>query len=98
MKVKYDIDYTENEIVKKIVAQNNSGIVVMMAFDKGTEIPTHSANADVIIQIVEGNMEFTMDGDILYLTEGDLIAMTPGTPHSLKATERFKMLLTKLNS
>ncbi len=78
--------------------QNHSGLSLLMAVDKGLEIQTHTANADVLVQIIDGSMEFTLENEILKLKEGDALTITPGVKHSLKATERFKVLVTKLNA
>ena len=69
-----------------------------MAFDKGCELPTHVAQADVLVQILEGEMDFTIEWQVHHLHAGEFITMKPNTDHSLKDTDRFKMLLTKLNS
>ncbi len=78
--------------------QNHSGLSLLMEVDKGLEIQTHTANADVLVQIIDGSMEFTLENEILKLKEGDALTITPGVKHSLKATERFKVLVTKLNA
>lgn len=93
-----ELDYVDGMVVNKVMAKNESGMVVMMAFDHDTEIGTHAANAIAIVQIIEGTCAFTLDGEEHLLTQGDYLVMKPGTPHSLRAPERFKMLLTKLNA
>lgn len=68
-----------------------------MVFDKGCELPTHVAQADVLVHILEGEMDFTIERQVHHLKAYEIITMKPNT-HSLKAVERYKMLLTKLNS
>lgn len=91
------VDYVAGQIAKEVIISNDSGIVIEMAFDKGCELPTHVAQADVLVQILEGEMDFTIEGEVHHLKAGQFITMKPNTHHSLKAVERFKMLLTKLN-
>lgn len=92
-----ELGYTPGTVARKIIAKNNSGIVILMAFDKDAEIGTHTAPAVALVQILEGTCAFTIDGKEQLLHTGDYLVMEPDTVHSLRAPERFKMLLTKLN-
>lgn len=92
------LEYHPGQIVNRVLMHNESGLVVMMAFDKDTHLDTHSAAADVMVQILEGTCEFTLLDTPHILRAGDAITMHPGDLHSLRAPERFKMLLTKLNA
>lgn len=98
MKLTDVISYTPGEIVHKVVAKNDSGLSILMAFDKNTAIATHTASAIAIVQIIEGTCAFTIQGTEQILNAGDYLVMQPNTPHSLRAPEQFKMLLTKLNA
>jgi len=97
-RLKDKVQYVSGQIAKEIIVRNNSGISILMAVDQGLEIPTHSADADVLVQIVDGSMEFTLEGEVIRMSEGDALTMKPGVKHSLKATGRFKVLVTKLNA
>ena len=59
---------------------------------------SHTAPAVAVVQILEGVCAFTLNGEEHMLNAGDYLVMQPDTPHSLRAPERFKMLLTKLNA
>lgn len=98
MKIKDELEYAPGQIANKVIARNASGMVVMMAFDKDAALATHTAPAVAVVQSLEGVCAFTINGEERMLQAGDYIVMQPGTPHSLRAPERFKMLLTKLNA
>lgn len=98
MKLIDQLDYEEGQVARKIITKNDSGIVFLMAFDINAEIGTHTAPAIAMVQILEGTCLFTLEGKELTLKAGDYLVMQPGTQHSLRAPERFKMLLTKLNA
>lgn len=98
MKLKDQLDYVSGEVAHKVIAKNDSGLVILMAFDTNAEIATHVAPAVAVVQIIEGTCLFTLEGKELTLKEGDFLVMQPGTPHSLRAPEKFKMVLTKLNA
>lgn len=98
MQLKDQLDYVAGDVAHKVIAKNDSGLVIEMAFDINAEIGTHTAHAVAVVQILEGTCLFTLEGKELTLKAGDYLVMQPGTPHSLRAPERFKMLLTKLNA
>lgn len=98
MKLTDQIDYVAGQVTHKVVAKNDSGLVILMAFDINAAIATHTAPAVAVVQILEGTCLFTLEGEELTLKAGDYLVMQPGTPHSLRAPERFKMCLTKLNA
>ncbi len=97
MDLKNELEYSPGQIANKVIAKNSSGMVILMAFDKDTALSTHTAPAVAVVQILEGVCAFTVGDEEKLLKAGDWLVMKPGTPHSLRAPERFKMLLTKLN-
>lgn len=92
------LEYSPRQVAQKVIAKNDSGMVIIMAFDKDAAIATHTAPAVAVVQILEGVCAFTINGEEQMLNAGDYLVMQPGTPHSLRAPQRFKMLLTKLNA
>lgn len=96
MTLSTQIEYIPGQINKQVIMENGSGLVVLMAFDRDTALGTHSAPADVMVQIIEGSCLFTLGDTVHNLNAGDAIVMAPGQLHSLSAPEPFKMLLTKL--
>ncbi len=98
MELKSTLDYIPGQVARRVVLDSVSGIVMLLAFDGGTEIATHSAPADVLVQMLEGELEFTLEGTPVKLHAGDFITMAPGARHSLKAISRSKVLVTKLNA
>lgn len=97
MNIRDELEYCPGQIAKKIIARTYSGMVILMAFDKDAALATHTAPAVAVVQILEGVCAFTINGEERMLNAGDWLVMQPGTPHSLRAPERFKMMLTKLN-
>lgn len=98
MKLKELVDYVPNDRNVKVIVDNpGKGTSLIIAFDKGVEIPTHSTNANVLIQLLEGTCEFTLEGEKNVLQEGDFLLLPPDAKHSLYAPERFKVLVTKIN-
>lgn len=92
------IEYSDGGVISKQVTKNPNGNITLFSFDKGQGLSEHTAPFDAIVQIIEGEAEITIAGKPYHLTEGELIIMPHDIPHALKATERFKMLLTMIKS
>ena len=82
-------------VSKTIVSANNSSLT-LFSFDKGQEIASHSAPVDALVQIIDGEVEITISGEIFNLKSGEIILMPKGEPHGLKAISNFKMALFKV--
>jgi quercetin dioxygenase-like cupin family protein len=58
----------------------------------------HTAPFDALVQMLEGEMEISIDGRPLIVKVGHLLLMPANHPHALKAVTRSKMLLTMIRS
>lgn len=88
-----EVDYSSGGIVSKNVLKRPTGNLSLFAFDKGESLSTHTAPFDAIIQVLEGNARITIGGEPNDLVGGESIIMPANIPHSVEATERFKMVL-----
>ena len=98
MNIDNQIVYAPGEIVTEKLVGNHSGVVIVLALDKGTEIPTHTAHADVMAMCLEGEIEFVIDGHARLLHTHDYVVMKPDTEHSLRALQRSKLMVVKENA
>ena len=93
---KKDIEYAGNSVVSKRVLEQKTGNITLFSFDKGQKLSEHSAPFDAMVQVVEGQVEITIDKKPYLLKEGETIIMPANIPHALLAVEKFKMLLTMI--
>lgn len=93
---KKDIEYASNSVVSKRVLEQKTGNITLFSFDKGQKLSEHSAPFDAMVQILEGQVEITIDKKPYILKEGETIIMPANIPHALLAVEKFKMLLTMI--
>jgi quercetin dioxygenase-like cupin family protein len=93
---KKDIEYASNSVVSKRVLEQKTGNITLFSFDKGQKLSEHSAPFDAMVQVVEGQVEITIDKKPYILNEGETIIMPANIPHALLAVEKFKMLLTMI--
>ena len=82
------------QIVSRTLAQNQAVSLTLFAFDEGEEISTHSSEGDAMVQVLEGEGLFTVDGVEHTVAAGQVLVMPAGKPHAVYAPRSFKMLLT----
>jgi quercetin dioxygenase-like cupin family protein len=91
-------DYQDNSVVSKTIIKGNAGTFTYFAFDKGQSLSEHTTPFDAIVQIIDGKAEINISGNPYHLSAGEMLIMPANKPHSLIATEKFKMLLTMFKS
>ena len=87
------VDYQEGRVVSRTLSQGKSLSLTVFAFDKKEEISTHASGGDAMVYILDGEAEITIGDDKYNVKAGETIVMPARIPHSLLATEKFKMLL-----
>ena len=92
------IDYQEGAVVSRTILEKKVGTVTLFAFDEKQGLSEHTAPFDALVYILEGEAEVTRSGKPFHLKDGDMLIMPANQPHALKATHKFKMLLTMIRS
>ncbi len=90
------IEYQDGSVVSKEIIKKETGTVTLFAFDKGQGLSEHTAPFDALVNIIDGQAEVTISGEPFIVKEGKMIIMPANKPHSLKAEEKFKMLLVMI--
>lgn len=80
----------------KNVFSNSNGGVVLVGFKAGQALTTHIAPVDLMVNVLEGEIEFTMNGSSHTLRGGEFLLMGANVPHSVKANTDSKMMLVKV--
>ena len=88
------IEYQEGSVVSRTLVDKPAGTVTLFAFDAGQGLSEHTAPFDALVYNLEGEVEITISGKAVLVQKGELLIMPANKPHALKATKRFKMLLT----
>lgn len=96
LNLKEMIDYSNGGVVSKQILKNEAGNITLFSFDKGQGLSEHTAPFDAIVEVLEGEVEISINGNPLVLTAGQTIIMPAHIPHALYATHQFKMLLTMI--
>lgn len=92
------VSYQEGAVVSREILRQPSGSVTLFAFDVGQGLSEHTAPFAALVQVLEGAAEITVAGQPQRVAGGEMILLPAGQPHAVKASQRFKMLLTMLRS
>ena len=82
------------QVVSKTLVQNGAVGITLFAFSEGSQISAHSASGDAMVTVLEGRGLLTVNGQRYDVSAGETLVMPAGKPHSVDASEPFKMLLT----
>ena len=91
-------EYHEGSVVSRTIIDQKTGTVTLFAFDEGQGLSEHTAPFDALVYIVDGQAEITISGKPIRVKQGEMVIMPAGQPHALRATKRFKMVLTMIRS
>ena len=68
--------------------------IVLIGLHKGAELKTHTANGIISVQVLEGQLQFTAEGQTVDRQKGEMLALHKQVPHSVIAIEETFFLLT----
>ena len=88
------VEYAEGSIVSRTLSESRTTTITVFAFDTGQSLSEHSTPYDALVQVLDGEGEFTIDGKANAVRAGQIVIMPANVPHAVKATSRFKMVLT----
>lgn len=92
------VNYQDGAVVSREIINQKAGSVTLFAFDEGQGLSEHMAPFDAMVYLLDGEAEIAISGRPLHLKQGEMIIMPANQPHSLKATKRFKMVLTMIKA
>ena len=90
------VDYTEGGGVSKEQVHSSAGSVTLFSFDAGQGLSQHTAPFDAFIQVVDGEMVLNVEGIDHRIKAGESFIIPSGALHSVKAEQRFKMIITMI--
>lgn len=92
-----DLEYKESKPAIKVLFETAFTKEIRIAMRKGQLMKEHQTPYPIVVEIVDGKLDFGVQGNILNLKKGDLIALEGGVPHDLKAEEDsiIRLTLTK---
>lgn len=87
------IEYGDGSVVSKTLLNKKAGTLTLFAFDAGEGLSEHTSPYDATVYVLDGEGEMIIGGKTVKACAGELVIMPADVPHSVRAVERFKMLL-----
>jgi len=91
-------DYQEGSVVSRTIIDKKTGTVTFFAFDEGQGLSEHTTPSDALVYLLEGEAEIVISGKPILLKDGEMVIMPANQPHALRATKKFKIILTLIRS
>ena len=99
LNLKNEITYADGAVISKTLLKKETGNITLFSFDQGQGLSEHTSPFDAVVQVVEGEGAFIIDGELKTVKEGEMIIMPANIPHDVQAADQpFKMLLTMIRS
>ena len=92
------VSYQSGSVVSRTLVDRKMGTITLFSFGAGQGLSEHTVPFDAFVQIVDGAAEVTIDGKAHRVSAGEFIIMPANIPHSLKAVEKFKMMLVMIRA
>lgn len=90
------VDMPKDATLSRTIHQDAQVKVVLFGFAGGQELSRHTAQSPAIVQIIEGQVRFSLDGDEKELGTGSWVYMDANLPYAVYARTDAVMLLTLL--
>lgn len=65
----------------------------LFKFAAGQELSEHTSTARVLVQVIAGRCEFSVEGQPRLLQAGELLHLPPRVPHAVRAPEALTLLV-----
>jgi quercetin dioxygenase-like cupin family protein len=92
------LDYQNNSIVSREIVNKSAGTITVFAFDKGQGLSEHTSPFDAFLYILDGEALITISGKPIKAHKGETVLMPGNQPHSIKAANKFKMVLVMIKA
>ncbi len=89
-----DLDYNENRIVTQVILETLFSKEIRILLKSGQTMKEHKAPLPIIVHILEGKIDFGLEGEIKLLKKGDVITLGSNIYHDLTAKEDSIVRLT----
>jgi quercetin dioxygenase-like cupin family protein len=92
------IGYQTGAVVSREIVKGHTGNITIFSFDEGQSLSEHKTPFDALVQVLEGEVEISIEGKPYHVESGEIILMPANQLHALKALKKFKMILTMIKS
>jgi quercetin dioxygenase-like cupin family protein len=89
-------DPADRQIASRVVFTSPDVKLVNLAFAEGALLADHSSQHPILVQVLSGDVEFTVAGETTRLGAGGLMSVDGGVVHAVRALAATSFLVTFL--
>lgn len=86
--------YKDNKPAISVLLESEFTKEIRIAFKPEQVMKEHQTPFPIVVEMVEGELDFGVEGKVLNLKKGDLLELSGGVPHDLKAKSECIVRLT----
>lgn len=88
------LDFNDNRIVTQVILETSFSKEIRILLKNGQTMKEHKAPLPIIVHVLEGKIDFGVEGEIISLKKGDVITLESSISHDLTAKEDSVVRLT----
>lgn len=93
------LEFNESKPMIKVLFETDFTKEIRIAMKAGVLMKKHQTSFPIVVELVDGKVDFGVNNEILNLKKGDILALDGGVPHDLAAKEDaiVRLTLTKFD-
>jgi|SRR5690554_4906417 len=94
------IEFGEDRVKVSLILESSFSKEIRITFKKGQYMKEHQTPYPIIVHLLEGKIDFGVNGEIHQLEKGSILTLEGGVPHDLLAHEDsiVRLTLSKLDT
>lgn len=94
-----NLEFSDNQIVTQVILETSFSKEIRILLKNGQTMKEHKAPFPIIVHILEGKIDFGIEGEIKSLKTGDVVSLDSNIYHDLAAKKNsiVRLTLSKLD-
>lgn len=95
-----NLEFNDHKIVTKLLLETSFSKEIRILLKQGQVMKEHKAPFPIIVHVLEGEIDFGIEGKVQVLPKGAIITLAGHVPHDLTAKQNsiVRLTLSKLDS
>lgn len=95
-----DLTFSDDRVKIAVILESSFSKEIRITFKKGQIMKEHKTAFPIVVHILEGAIEFGVEGEKHQLKKGDILTLEGNIPHDLMAKEEsvVRLTLSKLDT
>lgn len=89
-----DFTFNDKRVAAKLILETSFSKEIRILLKKGQAMREHTAPCPIVVHLLEGSIDFGVEGEANRLTKGAILTLEGNVPHDLYAHEDSVVRLT----